>query len=156
MAAVARNGVIGADGEMPWDLPADLAHFKRTTLGHPVILGRRTFEGVVERLGGPLPGRTNIVLSRGEPDLPSGVVLAESVEAALEAARETGSDTVYVAGGGTVYEQFLPLADRLVLTEVDAAPEGDTRFPDLDDDAWVETGRQVHDGFAFVEYKRRA
>lgn len=124
-------------------------------MGHPVIVGRRTFEAIADRLGGPLPGRTNIVLSRGDPALPEGVVLAGSVEAALEAAEATGAATAFVAGGGSVYAQFLPLADRLVLTEVDAAPAGDTRFPEWDRDAWTEGDRDVHDGFAFVEYVRR-
>ncbi|MFB6354677.1 MAG: dihydrofolate reductase [Halobacteriales archaeon] len=155
IAAVAENGVIGADGTMPWELPADLRRFKATTMGHPVIVGRRTFEAIADRLGGPLPGRTNIVLSRGDPDLPEGVVLAGSVEAALEAAKATGAATAYVAGGGAVYEQFLPRADRLVLTEVDAAPEGDTRFPEWDREAWTEVEREGHEGFAFVEYVRR-
>lgn len=156
VAAVARNGVIGADGDMPWELPADLAHFKETTVGHPVIMGRRTYESIAGRLGGPLSDRTNIVLSRGEPDLPEEVVLVDSVEAALEAAQATGADEAYVIGGGSVYAQFLPLADRLVLTEVDAAPEGDTTFPDWDREAWTETSREPHDGFAFVEYDRRS
>lgn len=155
VAAVAANGVIGADGELPWHLPADLAHFKRTTMGHPVVMGRRTFEAVRERLGGPLPGRTNIVLSRGAPDLPEGVVHADSLEAALAAARRTGTDVVYVVGGGQVYEQCLPIADRLLLTEIDAEPAGDTRFPDWDREAWDEVDRDPHDGFAFVEYERR-
>jgi dihydrofolate reductase len=156
VAAVARNGVIGVDGAMPWELPGDLAHFKRTTVGHPVIMGRRTYESIAARLSGPLPDRTNIVLSRRGPDLPDAVVVAASIEAALEAARATGSDVAYVVGGGTVYEQFLPLADRLVLTEVDATPAGDTRFPDWDRDAWVEVERTPEDGYAFVEYERRA
>lgn len=156
VAAVARNGVIGVDGEMPWELPADLAHFKQTTVGHPVIMGRRTYESIESRLDGPLPDRTNIVLSRSDPDLPDGVVLADSIGTALDAARETGADVVYVVGGGTVYEQFLPRADRLVLTEVDAAPAGDTRFPDWNRDDWTEVSREPRDGFAFVEYERRA
>jgi dihydrofolate reductase len=155
VAAVARNGVIGIDGRMPWDLPEDLRRFKATTDGHPVIMGRRTYESIVERLGGPLPDRTNVVMSRGDPDVPAGVVLADSVEAALEAARATGADVAYVIGGGSVYEQFLPRADRLVLTEVDAAPEGDTRFPDWDRDEWAEVARDEREGFAFVEYVRR-
>ena len=155
VAAVARNGVIGADGDLPWHLPEDLAHFKRTTTGHPVVMGRRTFEAIAGRLGGPLPDRTNVVLSRGDPDLPDGVVRAGSLEAALDAARDTGADVAYVVGGGSVYAQALPLADRLVLTEVDAAPEGDVRFPDWDRDDWVEVARDERDGFAFVEYERR-
>ena len=155
IAAVAENGVIGADGEMPWELPEDLRRFKETTMGHPVIMGRRTFEAIADRLGGPLPGRTNIVLSRGDPDLPEGVEIADSVDAALDAARATGADTAYVAGGGTVYEQFLSLADRLLLTEVEGAPDGDTRFPELDPDAWREVSREPRDGFAFVAYERR-
>lgn len=155
VAAVARNRVIGADGRMPWELPEDLARFKETTVGHPVVMGRRTYESIAERLGGPLPDRTNIVLSRGDPDLPQDVVLVDSIDAALEAARETGTSVAYVIGGGTVYEQFLPQADRLLLTEVDAAPEGDTRFPEWDPDEWVEVDREDHDGFAFVEYERR-
>ena len=154
IAAVAENGVIGAGGAMPWELPEDLRRFKATTMGHPVIMGRRTFEAIAERLGGPLPGRTNVVLSRGEPDLPEDVVLAGSVDEALEAAEATGAAIAYVAGGGTVYTQFLPRADRLLLTEVEAAPAGDTRFPDREPDAWREVDREPRDGFAFVEYER--
>jgi len=155
VAAVAENGVIGVDGALPWHLPKDLAHFKATTMGHPVVMGRRTFESIVARLGGPLPGRTNVVLSRGQPDLPEGVVLAESLESALDAARATGTDVAYVIGGAAVYEASLPLADRLVLTEVDAAPAGDVSFPDWDREAWVEVDREPHEGFAFAVYERR-
>lgn len=155
VAAVAENRVIGVDGEMPWELPEDLRRFKETTVGHPVIMGRRTYEAIAARLGGPLPDRTNVVLSRGAPDLPEEVVLVDSVEAALDAARGTGTDVAYVIGGGTVYEQFLPLAGRLLLTEVDAAPDGHTRFPSVDPEAWREVSREPRDGFAFVEYERR-
>jgi dihydrofolate reductase len=155
VAAVAENGVIGDDGGMPWHYPADLAHFKETTMGHPVILGRRTFESIAAQLDGPLPGRTNVVLSRSDPEVPEGVVVVESVEAAVEAAVDAGAGTAYVAGGATVYEQFLPLADRLVLTEVPGEPEGDTRFPEWDAEEWVEVER-VEDGeLAFVTYERR-
>lgn len=155
IAAVAANGVIGADGELPWHLPADLRHFRETTTGHPVILGRRTYESIVDRIGGPLPDRTNVVLSRGEPDLPAAVVHAESAEAALAAARETGADTVYVAGGRSVYETFFDHADRLVLTELEDAYEGDTCFPEWNPDDWQVTERDARDGFAFVTYERR-
>lgn len=159
IAAVAANGVIGADGGMPWHFPADMRHFKETTTGHPVIMGRRTYESIASDIGGPLPGRTNVVLSRSNPDLPDGVIVGGSVEEALAAARadavERGVDTVYVAGGGAVYEQFLPLADELVLTEIHDSHEGDTEFPEFDRDAWVEVGREEHDAFDFVVYERR-
>ena len=174
VAAVAANDVIGRDGEMPWHLPEDMAHFRETTTGHPVVLGRRTYESIVAGLGGPLPDRTNVVLTRtgvdgGASDDQDGrsaedgagttrVVEAGSVEAALEVARsdarERGVDTVYVAGGETVYEQFLPRADRLVLTELDGSYEGDTRFPTWDREVYSAVERDERDGFAFVTYER--
>jgi len=156
IVAVAENGVIGADGEMPWHYPADLQQFKRETTGHPVILGRRTFETIAGRLGGPLPDRTNIVLTRSDPDVPEGVVVADGIEAALSAARETGTETAYVVGGQTVYEQFLPRADRLLLTRIPEAPEGDTYWPGHDEDRWVETDRErVGDELVVVTYRAR-
>ncbi|MXR40858.1 dihydrofolate reductase [Halobaculum sp. WSA2] len=158
VAAVAANGVIGADGGMPWHFPADMRHFKETTTGHPVIMGRRTYESIASDIGGPLPNRTNVVLSRSSPDLPDEVIVAESIEEALAAARgdaaERGVDTVYVAGGGAVYEQFLSLADELVLTEVHGAYEGDTTFPEFDPDEWREVERDGRDDFDFVVYER--
>lgn len=153
IAAVAANGVIGADGELPWHLPEDLRRFKATTMGHPVIMGRRTYEGIVNRLGEPLPGRTNVVLSRGEPPLPAGVRHASSIDEAIEIARQL-DDLTYIIGGASVYEGFLPRADRLELTEIDAAFEGDTYFPERDEGAWVEIDRDDRDGFAFVVYER--
>jgi dihydrofolate reductase len=155
IAAVAENGAIGVDGGMPWHYPADMAHFKEATMGHPVIMGRTTFESIAAQLDGPLPGRTNIVLSGSSPAVPEGVVVAESVERAVAAAAETGAETAYVAGGATVYEQFLPLADRLVLTEVPERPEGDTYFPEWDSDEWAEVERVAEGDLAFVTYKRR-
>lgn len=157
IAAVAENGVIGNDGEMPWHLPADLKHFKATTMGHPVVMGRRTYESIAAEIDGPLPGRTNIVLSRGSPEVPDSVVVADSVEAAVDAARQAAgnSETVYVIGGATIYTQFLPQADRLVLTEIESTYEGDTSFPDWERDEWQEVSRDRRDGFAFVEYRRR-
>jgi dihydrofolate reductase len=160
LAAVAENGVIGRDGGMPWHYPADLAHFKETTMGHPVILGRRTYASIADRLGGPLPGRTNVVLTRsGLDEVPGGVVEAESVEAALSAAAsaadEHGVEAAYVAGGATVYEQFLGRADRLVITEIPDSPEGDTYFPAFDCEAWGEIEREEREELAFVTYERR-
>lgn len=157
VAAVAANGVIGAGDELPWYYPEDLRHFKETTMGHPVVVGRRTYESIVERLGGPLSGRTNVVLSGGTLDLPDGAVQARSVDEALELARDAeGGKTVYVAGGATVYEQVLPLADRMVRTELDAAYEGDVHFPEWDPEKWVEVDRETRDELSFVEYERRS
>lgn len=154
VAAVGDNGVIGADGDLPWHHPEDLRHFKRTTVGHPVVVGRRTYESIAARLGGPLPGRLNVVLSTRELDLPEGAVRAGGVEEAVEVARETGSDVAYVVGGATVYEQFLDRADRLVLTEIHASHEGDTYFPEWDRDAWREVDREDREALSFVVYER--
>jgi dihydrofolate reductase len=155
IAAVAANGVIGVDGEMPWHYPADMAHFAETTMGHPVVMGRTTFESIAAQLDGPLPGRTNVVLSRSDPDVPEDVVVAESVEAAIEAAAGTGAGTVYVAGGATVYEQLLPHADRMVLTRVPERPAGDTSFPEWDRETWVAVERTTAGELTFVTYERR-
>lgn len=154
IAAVAANGVIGRDGTLPWHLPEDLAHFKRTTMGHPVIVGRVAFEDVLAHLDEPLPGRTNIVMSRSDPPLPDGVILVDGVDAAVDAARQTGTDTAFVAGGATVYEQFLPIADRMILTELHATHEGDVRFPAYDAAAWTSEDRISHEKFDIVEYRR--
>ena len=159
VAAVAENDVIGADGEMPWHYPEDLAHFKETTMGHPVVMGRRTYESIERALGGPLPGRTNVVLSRREElSLPEGAVHARDVESALELAREDandrGVDTIYVVGGATVYEAFLDRADELVITEVPESPAGDTEFPSIDE-RWQEVDRETAGGLEFVRYERR-
>jgi dihydrofolate reductase len=157
VAAVAENGVIGVDGGMPWHYPEDLAHFKETTMGHPVVMGRTTYESIASRLGGPLPGRTNVVLSGRESlDLPEGAVHARDTDEALELAREALDDdreTVYVVGGATVYEQFIDEADELVITEVPESPEGDTHFPEIGDE-WDEVRREAGDDVVFVTYER--
>ena len=157
VAAVAENGVIGADGEMPWHYPADLAHFKETTMGHPVILGRLTYESIERQLDGPLPGRTNVVLSRRDSlELPDGAVHARDVEEARElaaAALDDGQETVYVVGGATVYEAFVDDADELQITEIPEAPDGDTRFPEIGDE-WTEVDRTTDGELSFVTYRR--
>jgi dihydrofolate reductase len=160
IVAVAENGIIGRDGEMPWHLPEDLAHFKETTMDHPVIMGRVTYEGILEALGEPLPGRTTIVLTSRDLETPENAVVARSLEEALRKAetaadeRHGRSDTAFVAGGATIYEQFLPAVDRLIVTEIRDEPDGDTRFPDWNREAWEEVARDERDGFAFVEYVR--
>lgn len=160
IAAVAENRVIGRDKEMPWHFSEDLRRFKRVTTGHPVIVGRRTYETVVEALGEPFPGRTSVVLTSQSLEVPTGAVVANSIAEAIDLAeadaRERGVDVAYVAGGGRVYEQFLPYATRLELTEIHGTYEGDTRFPAWDDGEWVEIERDEREAFDFVTYERRS
>ncbi len=132
IAAVAENGVIGRDNDLPWRLPADLKRFKRTTVGHHLLMGRRTFESI----GRPLPGRTTVVISRGRPELPDGVRLAASLEEAIEIAAAADDDEAFVAGGAEIFREALGRADRLYLTRVEAEVEGDRFFPELDEGAW--------------------
>lgn len=149
IAAVGRNGVIGAGNKMPWHLPEDFAYFKRTTMGHPMIMGRRTFDSI----GRALPGRRSIVITRqpgwGHPD----VETAHSLSDALALAGPVGE--VYVCGGGEIYAEAMPWAHRLLVTEVDQAPEGDVRFPPIDAEVWLESAREQRAGFAWVTYDRR-
>lgn len=130
VAAMARHRAIGKGGAMPWHLPADLKHFKAVTLGHPVVMGRRTFESI----GRPLPGRLNVVISRRNPELPTGVCLADSLEAAL--AHCAGYERIMVIGGGEIYARALPLATHMELTFIDTEVEADTYFPDWQPDRW--------------------
>lgn len=129
-------------------------------MGHPVVMGRVTYESIVDDLGGPLPGRTNVVLTSRDLDLPAGAVAVGSVDAALRTARDALDEpdgergTIYVAGGATVYEQLLPIADRLVLTEIRGFPEGDTYFPAVDWAEWTEVDRDDRDALSFVTYER--
>ena len=130
VAAMARDRIIGHQGAMPWHLPADLAHFKAVTMGHPVVMGRKTFESI----GRALPGRKNIVITRSQPSLPPGVVRASSLDEAMAALPP--SEPVMIIGGGQIYAEALPRATRLELTLIDAAVDGDTRFPDFDLQDW--------------------
>jgi dihydrofolate reductase len=154
IAAVAANGVIGADGDVPWQYPEDLTHFKQTTTGHPVIMGRRTFESIRRDLDGPLPERLNIVLTTAPRRLPDSVTAVTSTTAALSEAEDSGASTTYIIGGATVYEQFLPQADELLLTELTAAFDGDTVFPTVDWSLWTEAERTTHTDFDIVNYTR--
>lgn len=133
IAAVAENGVIGAKGGLPWRLPDELAHFKRTTLGKPVVMGRRTFVS----LGRALPGRTNVVLSRARDFAAAGAEVARDLDAAL--ALLAGAPEVVVIGGAAVYAESLPRAERIYLTRVHGRPEGDVFFPELDPKDWRES-----------------
>lgn len=160
IVAAAANGVIGRDNRMPWHLPEDLAHFKRLTLGHPVIMGRKTCESIVAALGKPLPGRANIVVTRQAHFPAPGCTVASSLEAALGAARD--ADEVFVIGGAEIYRLALARADRVYLTRIDAEFDGDATFPTLDPAEWREVAREEHPptggrafGFAFLRYERR-
>jgi dihydrofolate reductase len=132
VVAMARNRVIGKDNALPWKLPAELAHFKRVTMGHPVIMGRRTWESI----GKPLPGRHNIVVTRNRDYRAPGCTVVASLEAAWKAAE--GADEACVIGGTSLFEESLPVADRIHLTEVEADVEGDTWFPEFDRSEWEE------------------
>jgi dihydrofolate reductase len=153
IAAVGRDRVIGSEGRLPWSIPEDLRRFRALTLGTPVIMGRRTFSSI----GRPLDGRTNIVLTR-RPDLTAaGIVVARSIEEALTTARGDPGDPINVIGGAEVYEQFLPLADRLELTMVAAGPKGDAFFPEWEPAQWDVVGAEAHAGdpaFEFVTLDR--
>lgn len=136
IAGVARNNVIGVDGGIPWKIPSDMAFFKQTTMGKPIVMGRKQYETV----GRPLPGRTNIVVTRQLGYQPEGVLIFDSLEAALERARTIAAadkvSEVMVIGGGEIYAQAMPLAERLYISHVDLAPEGDVVFPPIDPEVW--------------------
>ncbi len=160
VAAVARNGVIGMDGDMPWHLSSDLKRFKRDTLNKPVIMGRRTFESI----GKALPGRLNIVVSRSGFRA-DDTVHANSIEAALFLAegwaREHGAQEICVIGGGQIYRETIERAHRLYITHVMAEPDGDTKFPEIDEASWrpvvreeVEQGEKDSAATLYVVYER--
>lgn len=151
IAAVARNGVIGADGDIPWRIPEDWARFKRLTMGHALVMGRRTFDSI----GRPLPGRTTYVITRDRMWRGDGTVALPSVDDALERAAAAGSELIWVAGGGEIYRAAWDRLDRLEITEVDVEPAGDATFPAIGPDVWIETGREPGAGYAFVSYRRR-
>ena len=138
--ARARNGVIGKDNTLPWHLPEDLAHFKQTTLGQPVVMGRKTWESLPPKFR-PLPGRTNIVVTRQSDWRAEGAVVAHSIEEAMQ--HSPVDAQVWVIGGAEVYAQAMPLASRAVVTEIDADFEGDAFAPTFDS-SWQETARTTH------------
>lgn len=159
VVARADNGVIGRNNALPWHLPPDLRHFKRLTVGKPVVMGRKTFDSI----GKPLPGRHNIVLTRDAGWRAEGVTLATNLAEAIAAAGldpKTRADEVMIIGGAAVYAEALPIATRVYLTEVHDAPEGDTILPPFDASRWRETAREDHPaedgrpGFSFVTLER--
>jgi dihydrofolate reductase len=135
IVAMDANGVIGHDNELPWHLPADLQHFKKTTMGKPILMGRKTYESI----GRPLPGRTNIVITRDSRYQAAGCVVVNSIDAAMEAAGE--QEEIMVIGGAEFYRQVLPHTNTIYLTRIHATFDGDTAFPELKDADWREVER---------------
>lgn len=162
VAAVAKNRVIGADNRLLWRLKSDMKHFRALTMGKALVMGRKTFDSI----GKPLPGRHTIVLTRDPAFAVEGVRVARSVEDALaigqEISREVGADAIMIAGGGEIYSAFMPLANRLEITEVDLEPLGDAWFPEISLTRWREETRRDFPksaddeaAFAFISYVRR-
>lgn len=161
IAAMAANRVIGRDNRLPWHLPADLKRFKRLTMGHTLIMGRKTFESI----GRPLPGRSTVVVTRQAGYAPPGVQVAHSMREALDLAAPADDEEVFIAGGAELFRETLPLADRLHLTLIEKEFEGDTFFPDFDPADWRlveeerhepdETDTEVPYGYTFQIHDRR-
>jgi dihydrofolate reductase len=161
IAAVAENGVIGRANQLPWRLKSDMQHFRSVTMGHPVVLGRKTFQSLLK----PLKGRTTIVVTRDRTFLAPGAIVAASLTAALAAARgdalRRGADAIMVAGGAEIYAQAMPVAERLVITLVHDRPVGDAVFPAVDRSVWRELDRAEHPpgpddsaGYAQIQFER--
>ncbi|WP_420962752.1 dihydrofolate reductase [Brucella sp. IR073] len=161
IVAIAQNGVIGRDNGLPWRLSTDMKRFKAITIGKPVIMGRKTWESI----GRPLPGRANIVVTRDASYFPEGAETAHSVERALELGRiraaEAEVDEICVIGGGEIYRQALPLADRLHVTEIIGEVEGDTTFPKIDPAKWrkvsveeVDAGEKDSHATRYIVYEK--
>jgi dihydrofolate reductase len=156
IAAVARNGVIGAGDDLPWDgYEADLRRFREETLGHPVILGRVTYESIVDRLGGPLPGRQSIVVSESRHFSGDNVRTVSSPASALTLSLRVDG-RAYVAGGESIYRALVPLSNRLLITRIPEEPEGDAVFPAVGDDWELVSEEDGPGGLVFVEYRKQA
>jgi dihydrofolate reductase len=152
IAAMASNRVIGRDGKLPWHLPEDLKFFKTTTLGHPVLMGRKTFDSIVERLGKPLPGRTNIVLSKTMPPREDVPVIRDIAD--LPSAISHLPSPIYLIGGAQLYESLLPQCDEVLLTYIEQPYEGDAFFPVFEDDFVLKEILARGAGFEFRRYVR--
>ena len=155
VVAMAANGVIGRDNQLPWHLPADLKHFKQTTMGKPILMGRKTWESI----GRPLPGRNNIVITRDNDYTAEGCVVVGSIEAAMLAAGE--QDELMVIGGAELYRQLLPRAETIYMTRVHETFDGDTRFPEISNSEWHQVARSDYEAdennpydYSFIRLER--
>lgn len=153
VVAAADNHVIGKDNAMPWHIPEDFKHFKDVTMGKPCIMGRKTFESILESLGKPLPGRVNIIVSRKNYQH-AGALTCKDLDEAIEQAAKTGSDEICIVGGAQIYAQAIALADKIYLTRVHQSPEGDAFFPVLGSE-WIEQTRDDREGFSFLTYSKK-
>jgi dihydrofolate reductase len=161
VAAVAKNGVIGKNNDLPWHLPDDMKFFMETTRNHYVILGRKNYESLPKKYK-PLPNRINIIVTRQKDFEAPGCMVVNTIKQAMAVARDNGEQEAMVIGGSEIYALALPFADRLYITEIDAEVEGDVRFPDYDKDQWEEISRIQHEkderhkfAFDFVLYERK-
>lgn len=157
IVAAAKNHVIGYQNEIPWYLPADFRYFKKVTMGHHIIMGRKCFESI----GRPLPKRTNIIVTRDPFYLAYDCLIVHSIQEALQLARDHDESEAFVIGGGEIYAQSMELLDRIYYTEVDLEPEGDVFFPEIDPHVWREVSREFHEkddknefNYSFVVYER--
>ena len=152
IAAVAANGIIGTGNDIPWRIPADWRRFKSLTMGQVLIMGRKTYESI----GRALPGRITFVITRDRMWRAEGVRAVTSLEDAFDQALQLDSQTIFVTGGGEIYRAAWDRLTGLEITEVDQNPDGEVTFPEIDPDEWLETGRESHDGYSFVRYRRRS
>jgi len=152
IAAVAKNNIIGKSNSLPWYLPEDLKRFKLLTTGKTVLMGRKTYESVINRIGKPLPNRKNVVItSQVDYSVPEGVVVYNDLNRALN---ELKNEEVMVSGGAQIYKQTIDLSETLYITQIDKEFDGDVFFPEIDSNNWEKISEEKHEGFSFVEYKR--
>ncbi|MEQ8424745.1 MAG: dihydrofolate reductase [Cyclobacteriaceae bacterium] len=161
IAAISENRVIGKDNDLPWRLPDDMKFFMQTTSGHHVLMGRKNYDSLPEKFR-PLPNRTNIVVTRQKTFMATGCEIVNSIQEGIELAKANGESELFIIGGAQIYEQALPVADKLYLTEIKAEIKGDTFFPKFDSQQWSETSRKPHAAderhaypFDFVTYQRK-
>ncbi len=155
IAAVAKNNVIGSHNALPWYIPEDLKHFKQKTVGKTVLMGKNTFDSIVNRIHGPLPERTNVVITKQmDWQAPEGVIVYHSLNEALAGLKDT--EEIMVGGGGQIFSQLIDKADKLILTEVHKEIDGDVLFPEVDRvNTWKEINREDREEFSWVEYERK-